>query len=361
MIEQVNITNFRCFKHLEVEDLKRINLLVGENSSGKSAFLESIFISSGSLAPNVVFQMRGLRKMGNQIVVPVDAPSYRGIWEDLFFNFQQEKKISIKASGNPSSDSRSLSIQYVADAGPQELPFGKQSSASGDNSQQQVGGMPQIEFTWKRANFPETKAKPRVSPTGWQFDVSRVDLFPCVWFSPGATETPDENAKRFSELDKTGEASTVLEVLKKEFPFILDLSIDYHAGIPMMFAKVQGKPKKMPVPLVSDGINRLLGIAVALGNFRGGTILIDQLEDGFHHRLLPSIWKSLYLLAKEFNVQLFVSTHSAECIAAMKPILNGNEEDFRLLRATREEVGCTVDSLPGKYLDSALEQNFEVR
>ncbi len=49
MIEEISIRNFRCFKHLEVPDLKKVDLLVGKNSSGKSAFMESLFLSSHDL------------------------------------------------------------------------------------------------------------------------------------------------------------------------------------------------------------------------------------------------------------------------------------------------------------------------
>ena len=117
----------------------------------------------------------------------------------------------------------------------------------------------------------------------------------------------------------------------------------------------------MPIPLLSDGVNRLLGICLGIANTRGGTILVDQLEDGFHHKLLPSIWNSIYSLASHFNVQIFASTHSAECLRAMIPTLKGHEEDFSLLRAARVENGCTIDSFPGNYLETALEEDFEVR
>lgn len=359
MIEQVNVTNFRCFKSLAISDLKKINLIVGENSSGKSAFLESIFLSSGSLAPSVVFQMRGIRKMGNQLVVPNETQSYRGLWEDLFFDFQDNKKISIKMHGNPQADSRSLSIEYVTPVGMQELPFGKQ-ELQRDNTQQ-IGGMPQVQFIWKRANHPQVISKPQVSSNGLKFDVPEVDFFPCVWFSPGASETPDENAKRFSELDKKGETDAVLQVLSKEFSYITGLSINYHAGIPMVFAELKDKQRKLPVPLLSDGVNRLLGICLGIVTFAGGTVLVDQIEDGFHHKLLPSIWNSIHSLATSYKVQMFISTHSEECIQAMLPALKGNEDDFRLLRASKKDVGCAIDSLSGKYLQSAVEQEFEVR
>jgi AAA15 family ATPase/GTPase len=362
MIEQVNINNFRGFHRLEVVDLKRVNLLVGQNSSGKSAFLEAVFLSSSSASATTFFQLKGIRRMGGQVVNPVDAHGYRGIWEDLFFDFNQEKKVSIKVIGNPNSDSRTLSIEYITPLQSQELPFGKQPSMS-SGSIQQANAMPQIEFKWKRNGYSEVLSKPRFTSSGLQMDAASVNFFPAIWYTPGAGETPDENAKRFSELEKRGDgtSTTVVNVIHKEFPFIVDLSIQYHAGVPMMFATLGNRGRKMPVPLLSDGINRLLGICTSLAYYSGGTVLIDQFEDGFHHSLLPSIWNSVYTLARNFKVQLFVSTHSRECMEAMLPTLRGNEQEFCLLRASRNDTGCSIKSFAGSYLESALEQEFEVR
>jgi hypothetical protein len=360
MISKIEVYNFRCFKSLELEGLKRVNLITGQNSSGKSAFLEAIFISSGSLAPSTIFQMRAIRRMGGQVAAPNDAMTYRGLWQDAFFDFNENKKVTIRMTGNPASDGRSLKFEYIAPVSNPELPFEKLSLPDGGSRAPQAG-MPQIEFKWKRDGHPEITAKPRFLATGMQIETASVDLFPCVWFTPGVLETPDENAKRFSELDKKGELAPILEALAKEFPFIEGLSLDYHAGYPMVFAKLAGQNRKLPVPLVSDGVNRLLGICLGLAIFRGGIVLIDQIEDGFHHKLLPSIWKSIYSLAKKFNVQLFVSSHSRECIGAMMGILRDHESDFTLLRATRKDLGSTITVLDGKYLEAALEQDFEVR
>jgi len=360
MIEQISINNFRCFKHIEVPDLKRVNLIVGKNSSGKSAFMESIFLTSGSLAPNVAFQMRQIRRMGNQVILPSDAAGFKSLWDDLFYDFTAEK-LSIKVVGSPISESRNMSAEFVSSAGPQELPFGKQEAGGISSLSSQTGSLPQIEFTWKRQNHQSVVVRPKVTNSGLQYDPKNIEIFPCIWFSPGASETPLDNAQRFSNLDKVGDADAVVKILSEEFPFIEGLSVDFHAGVAMMFASIKGSLRKMPVPLISDGVNRLLGICLGIANNRRGVILIDQLEDGFHHSLLPSIWKSIYSLAITYNVQLFVSTHSEECLNAMRPILKGNENDFSLLRCSRMERGCTIDVLSGDYLETALEQDFEVR
>ncbi|MFM6100144.1 MAG: AAA family ATPase, partial [Dolichospermum sp.] len=42
MLKSIKIENFRCFKSFELQQLGRINLLVGENNSGKTSILEAI-------------------------------------------------------------------------------------------------------------------------------------------------------------------------------------------------------------------------------------------------------------------------------------------------------------------------------
>jgi AAA15 family ATPase/GTPase len=364
MIEKVEVHNFRCFRNLEVPNLKKFNLLVGKNASGKSAFLESLFLSSSSIAPSIAFQLRAIRKMGSVIIAPTDPPSYKGLWEDMFYELNTEKKIWIKATGNPSADTRSLSIEFSTSV-IDELPFGKQAAPSGT---QATPAMPQIEFKWKRTGYPEVLLHPRITNTGLQMtplsEPKETLFFPAIWFTPTGADNPDENAKRFAELDKRGDIGKVKAALTKEFPFIKDFFILYQAGIAMVFADVEGegRARKLPVGLISDGINRLLGICLGIGYYKDGMVLIDQIEDGLHHNILPALWESIFTLAEDFNVQLFVSTHSAECLEALLPMVEKHSKDICLLRAARTaKLGCTIDALSGEYLKAALEQEIEVR
>ena len=47
MINSLTVRNFRCFEHLSVERCKRVNVIVGDNGSGKTALLEAIFLALG--------------------------------------------------------------------------------------------------------------------------------------------------------------------------------------------------------------------------------------------------------------------------------------------------------------------------
>jgi AAA15 family ATPase/GTPase len=42
MIKNIKINNYKCFKNFEIKAFKRINILVGNNNSGKTSLLEAI-------------------------------------------------------------------------------------------------------------------------------------------------------------------------------------------------------------------------------------------------------------------------------------------------------------------------------
>jgi hypothetical protein len=288
MIEQVSIKNFRCFADLVVSELKPINIIVGPNSSGKSAFVESVFLSSSSTAANVVFQMRAIRRIGGALQVPSDSLGYKGVWEDLFFNFDAQKRIAIQIKGS-AGDQRSLQIS-LKEGTQQELSFGKEVPGP--------VGLPQITFVWRRGGGKEIVIKPTLTTTGLQMGTATVDHFPVIWFTPGSGDPAEETARRYSALSKRNEISPIVTALQAEFDFIEALSIEFLAGVPQVFASVRGSPNKMPLGLVSDGVNRLLAILVGIAYYKDGVVLIDQLEDGIYYERFPSVWDAVKLLFK---------------------------------------------------------------
>jgi AAA15 family ATPase/GTPase len=62
MIKDIHIQNYRGIKDLHIKDFKRINLLVGDNNSGKTSVLEATTI----LYPNLVtfFRIVAMRELG---------------------------------------------------------------------------------------------------------------------------------------------------------------------------------------------------------------------------------------------------------------------------------------------------------
>jgi hypothetical protein len=354
MIERIAIQNFRCFSELEVSGLKRMNVIVGGNSSGKSAFLEALFMCAGAAAPNVAFQLRAFRQLGAQIQVQYDPAAYESLWQDLFHWMDRNKTISIVATGN-SGDSRVLRVFYIATT-TQTLPFGQQTIGGGG------GLLPQIVFEWQRASNPPIEVKPKLTAQGLQIEGASVDHFPIALFGLHVADPPEDNAKRFSELSKAGRVQPVIDAMKAEYPFVESLSIEYNNGIGMVFASLVGRKEKLPVGLISDGVNKLLSVLLAIATFPEGMILIDEFESGFYYKRLPSIWEAVYAFARFNEVQVFATTHSHECLHALLPALQKNAHDFCMLRAERSSPNAsTIARFEGDDLLSALSKDGEIR
>jgi AAA15 family ATPase/GTPase len=102
-----------------------------------------------------------------------------------------------------------------------------------------------------------------------------------------------------------------------------------------------------------------LQLAIAARN--DGVLIVDEIENGFYHERLPSIWKGLYESCDKHQVQLFATTHSMECLRALLPTLKGHEGDFRLIRMKREGNQSVAKIINGDSLEAALEGDVELR
>jgi len=65
-----------------------------------------------------------------------------------------------------------------------------------------------------------------------------------------------------------------------------------------------------------EGLQRIFEIALAFTYCKNGVLLIDEIETAIHNSLLREFTQFIQEFAEEFNVQVFITTHSKECIDA---------------------------------------------
>jgi hypothetical protein len=225
----------------------------------------------------------------------------------------------------------------------------------------EIASQPQISFIWQRDGGPTIQITPRFNQVGLAIESSHTEFLPILWFGPHIPDTAEDNARRYSDLSRKGESLPIAEAMRTEFPFLLELSTEFTSNGASIFATMAGRKEKVPVGLVSDGVNKLLGILIAIASIPNGTILLDQLEDGFYYDRLPSIWKLIHSFALTYAVQVFATTHSKESLEALRSLVEENPDDFCLLQAKRGEGSSTVNLIQGKFFGAALEQGTEIR
>ena len=118
----------------------------------------------------------------------------------------------------------------------------------------------------------------------------------------------------------------------------------------------------IPVTQLGQGFNRLLGIYSELVVADAKVLLIDEIENGLHYGVLPLVWRGLFLAAMEFDVQIFATTHSWECIlAADKAASEQANYDLELIRLDRVKEDIKATIMDQETLDTAKELHWEMR
>jgi predicted ATPase len=96
----------------------------------------------------------------------------------------------------------------------------------------------------------------------------------------------------------------------------------------MRRAMVRMKGSERPVPLKSlgDGLHRSIGIGLSLASAEGGFLLVAEFENGLHCKAQEALWRFVIRKAREWNVQVFATTHREDCIAAFGKAAAGDLE-----------------------------------
>ena len=56
-LDSIEINNFRALRHLKLENLSRVNLIVGKNNVGKTTVLEAIWVYAQGGAPKALLEV----------------------------------------------------------------------------------------------------------------------------------------------------------------------------------------------------------------------------------------------------------------------------------------------------------------
>jgi len=93
LLEQLRVRHFRGFEDLEVDRLRRINLIAGRNDTGKSTLLEAIFLLGSAANPQQAVNSHVVRSRGVEITVR--EAMAETFWMPLFFALNTDSAIAI--------------------------------------------------------------------------------------------------------------------------------------------------------------------------------------------------------------------------------------------------------------------------
>lgn len=352
--------NFRAFRRLHLEGLRGVNLIAGQNNVGKTALLEALWQFSGSDQPDV-----GLRLDQFRGIQWIDEDH---LFFDLFHGHDPSKTIELLGRWNGNPNLHVLRIET-------RIRKTSRTPVRGNGS---VGGaMPPISDNPREIVLTYDNGSKKYESRGWfeprvagpgvvqkDFETLREripDRPTGMYFSPSYRNPPQEEADKLGRMQVKGGEDMVVEALRLFEPRLHRLVTVSINGLPVIHADL-GREGLMPMGLLGDGMQRVLSLTLAFDTASGGMILIDEIENGIHHSKLKDLWSAISSFAERFDVQVFATTHSAECVRAAHESFDRTDEyDFRFIRLDRVKGTAKAKSFDRTTLATAIKASFEVR
>ncbi len=377
MLNSLDIKNYRNLKELRINSLSRVNLITGKNNTGKSTILEAIAIYATKGDLNLIYQLLGERGENFRTTESTKNSTESNIrtLSSLFTNrlvgFEKVDAISIGSIENtlvgeekPSEKSVSLRfVKYLDEIQGDTrgiITTRKRTIIENEVDQQIDNFKVGIETRLGNSSFILPLDEDRLSRFGFR-GLGGNENFQFI-----RTRNIDReiNGKLWDNITLTDKEKYVIEALKiiepstERIAFIGENQRERTAVI-----KLSNTPTILPLRSMGDGINRILTIVLALINSDNGFLLIDEFENGLHYTVQEQLWNVIFNLAQKLDVQIFVTTHSEDCISSFQTILNSqnNQLDGKLIRLDNENGTIKQVEFNANELKIAHDQNIETR
>ena len=360
MFKKINFQNFRGFKNIEIDGFKRFNILVGKNNCGKSSILEGIFLLVNPSNPELPLKINSLRDINM-----VDETFWKIFFNELEYNssiklkgymINPRENRTLKIDSNSSSSIKSSSEENGVDQ--TKIDFGY--SHSGLSSK--LNGL-KYEYQLKKdlnksykvfnASVIEEKSGLKVNyPQDYSEQLNGLII--------SSNKLPSDNWNRFDKIQISKKKSSVVKVLQNLEPCLVDMSMSSNK---IIYCDI-GMENLIPMNMLGDGFCRFFSIVLAIYEAKDGIVLIDELENGLHYSSQKLVWEAILAAAEEYKTQVFIATHSYECISALSSVVEENsskKDEIRLFRI--EKTDQIVTAIPYDYeeIKISLDKNWEVR
>jgi len=360
MFNNIHIQRFRGISDLKFEDFKQFNLFIGKNNCCKTSALESLFILVNPTAPGLPSKTNRFR--GLNIISKTTL-------ELLFHNFNFENPIKIEANLDKIHKKRSLTIKPKFDLEiPSDYPIDSNEQIIMNEQSFQSGTVPNFnglifEVTFFNFNNEETTYK---SEMFFKKDLKQIMPEEYIEKYKGIFLSPEffaysQTVNQFSNLVVEKRKDNVVKILKEIEPSLTDMDI---ASDNIIFCDL-GLEKMLPINVMGSGIYKILSTVLAIEANKDGVIFIDEIENGLSFNSQEILWKAIFASAKLFNVQIFASSHSLECIRALSYVSSGKlpnlEDDVRVYRIEKKEKDFRVVKFNQENIESVIEKGWDIR
>ena len=286
----LKIHQFKSIEDLELKDLSKINIIVGENNSGKTSLLEAISILGNENSIKSI-----LNNVSKRSTV---YPSSLELFLQIFPREQENNK-SIKIESTINGLTREVSING-------NTLRNIDNSYNIDNAflgKINVKIEDEIIID-KNISIEESKDIKYIN----DYDIIKiVYVTPYDYYRNDLSENILEN---LNDKDK----ANIINLLKIFDSEIKGFSVVRKLNIENMVYIDHNLYGSVPLFSFGDSIKKIFTLAIALISSKEGILLVDEIESTVHKNHINRMFDSIINLCKEYKVQLICTTHSLEVI-----------------------------------------------
>lgn len=379
MLHSLEIKNYRNLKELRINSLGRVNLITGKNNTGKSTILEAVAIYATKGDSGLIYQL--LQERGETLdqrnVIPDPAETNIKtnikLFSSLFHNripgFNVADAISIGSFtntlfGETLSPTDSVSLRFVKFI---DETIKDDEGTSTSKRRVLQGDIDTIEceeigFEINTGNNPHILPLDRDMQRSYRNRMIRYNNNNNVQRVGTRNINRDINGTLYDNIVLTDKDQYVIEALKIIEPLAERIAFVEDSRVRSAIIKLSGSQGVLPLQSMGDGINRILTIILALVSAGNGYLLLDEFENGLHYSAQEKLWEIIFELSVKLNTQVFVTTHSEDCIRGFERVLNNsNNSDGKLIRL--DNINSTIKQVEfdANELKIATDQNIEIR
>lgn len=361
--EHLDIQCFRGLKHVRISELRDVNIIAGDNNSGKTSFMEALCLLR---KPSDFYNVLKVARMRD--VSPFTSPA---VYENFINLFpKDEMYIGIHAVGHTGESHLEIYGEEQKELLNIEMftPYSRikhSKSDTPDFMQETMMFYGEMHGWDKKDSFHDSiRFHPFMKPTEMSFRNRKLpDNINIVYLSP----LSHMQGGVFNKILKNPEYKYVcLKLLQLFDPNIVDLLYLKNENTSRAIEYLEHKQLGvMPLSTYGDGIKKVLSLANGIASAVGGILLIDEIETSINYKYYSEIFSFIIMAAKQFDVQVFITTHNSEAIdELLETKIYKNYDPISVVTFRKDPKNAIVHtrSLSGKEVyEDRKRFGFEVR
>lgn len=316
----LEIEQFRGIRGLELKRLGDVNLLLGNNDTGKTTVLEAVRMFEAPDNIDIILRNARERLLSSRMYSRESYTPAECLGK-LFPFSQEEKEIALRAGIDGRTDDLTIAGEFLHVLRPvsaDEVRGYPSPSVSSSKTQDQEMTVQEV-LTFQGALRYQGEScfisvdefyYPRVP-----LDISKSTRT-IKYMAPGDHLSGRNNSAIYrTTKEQELEIVSLLNLIDPDIEgFKLEAGSTSFSRNQIIEHRRFGN---IPLFTYGDGMKKILSLAASVVTAKGGVLLIDEIETSLQASNLKHVFAWLLRACRQFHVQLFVTTHSLEAISAL--------------------------------------------